>query len=227
MDVNIFKIIIAIIAIIITFIAGFIELRLNRSNWLNRWFALFFLSASLGFMAYTGYHLITCSGCEEIVISIMILAQIFFNFIPISLVMTVFILEKSPKLAMSIKYFGSMMGLFILMSFGYFICPPELDPEKYQENIVNTETEPVLFIFVNVSRIILAGYVVYKYAMITKKTEGDTKKRIQWFFMGIIIVIAGLIFNLIGGFYSFIQFEILALILFSIGAILIVKGFFI
>ena len=223
--INIVKIIIAIMTIIIAFIAGFIELRLNSKNWLNRWFALFFLSASLGFLAYTIYHLITCSGCEPIVISIMIPAQIFFNFIPISLVMTVFILEKSPKVAMSLKYLGTMIALFILISFGYFIWMPTLDPESYDQGIINTETPLGWFIFVNVFRIILATYVVYKYAMITRKTEGETKKRIQWFFVGIIIVIVGLFINLIGGYFN-IFFEIVALILFNIGAILIVKGFF-
>ena len=225
MDViNIVKVITAVITIIITFSAGFIELRLNSKNWLNRWFALFFFSGSLGFLAYTIYHLITCSGCELIVISIMIPAQIFFNFIPISLVMTVFILEY-PKVAMSLKYLGTMIALFILISFGYFIWVPTLDPISYDHGIVNTETPLGWFIFVNVIRIGLAIYVVYKYALITRKTEGETKKRIQWFFVGIITVIVGLFINLVGGYFN-IFFEIVALILFTIGAILIVKGFF-
>ncbi len=225
MDViNIVKVITAVITIIITFSAGFIELRLNSKNWLNRWFALFFFSGSLGFLAYTIYHLITCSGCELIVISIMIPAQIFFNFIPISLVMTVFILEY-PNVAMSLKYLGTMIALFILISFGYFIWVPTLDPISYNQGIINTETPLGWFIFVNVIRIGLAIYVVYKYAMITRKTEGETKKRIQWFFVGIITVIVGLFINLVGGYFN-IFFEIVALILFTIGAILIVKGFF-
>jgi hypothetical protein len=224
--INIVKVIIAIITIIITFSAGIIELRLNSKNWLNRWFALFFLSASLGFLAYTIYHLITCDGCEPIIISIMIPAQIFFNFIHISLIMTVFILEKSTKIAMSLKYLGTLIALFILMSFGYFIWKPWVDPVKYAQGIVDTKTDPILQIFVNLLRIVLAAYVVYKYAMITRKTEGETKKRIQWFFVGVFIVIVGLIINLVGGLLKFPEFEILALILFNIGAISIVKGFF-
>ena len=226
MDVlNIVKVVIAVITIIITFSAGFIELRLNSTNWLNRWFASFFFSTSLGFLAYTIYHLITCSGCEPIVISIMIPAQIFFNFIPISLVMTVFILEKSRKIAMSLKYLGPLIALFILMSFGYFIWKPWVDPVKYAQGIVDTKTEPILQIFVNLLRIVMFIYVVYKYAMITRKTEGETKNRIQWFFVGVVIAIVGLFINLIGGFFNII-YEIVALILITIGAILIVKGFF-
>ena len=223
---NIFKIVTAIITIIISFIAGFIELRLNRNNWLNRWFALFFLSASFGFMSYTIYHFLIFPGYEQIVIAIMILAQIFFNFIPISLIMTIFVLEKSSKTAMSLKYLGSMVLLFILMSFGYFIWVPELDLISYSEGSVNTFTEPALQVFVNLIRIALATYVVYKYATITRKTEGETKKRIQWFFIGVVIMILGLITNLVGGFYRFIELEILALIMLSIGAMSVVKGFF-
>ena len=223
---NILELIIGITTVIITFTAGFIELRLNPKNWLNRWFALFFFSASFGFLTYAIYHLITCSGCEPIVISIMILAQIFFNFISISLVMTVFTLEKSSKLAMSLKYLGTMMALFMLISFGYFVWPPSLDPYEYTQGIVDTETPFYWFIFVNIVRIGLSIYVVYKYAMITRKTEGETKKRIQWFFISIIVIIIGLAINLIGGIAKLILIESLALILFNIGAILIVKGFF-
>ncbi|KKK99746.1 hypothetical protein LCGC14_2629640, partial [marine sediment metagenome] len=60
MDVlNLIKIITAIISAIFTFIVGISVLRLNPDNLLNRWFTLFFLSASGGFLTYTIYHLIT------------------------------------------------------------------------------------------------------------------------------------------------------------------------
>ena len=109
------------------------------------------------------------------------------------------------------------------MSFGYFIWSPTL----ISEDPVDTHTPPGWFIFVNLIRIILALYVVYKYTMITRKTEEETKKRIQWFSVGVIIVIVGLVFNSAGGIFKLIEFEILALILIDIGAIVIVKGFFI
>ncbi|MFW9829702.1 MAG: hypothetical protein ACFFEY_19165, partial [Candidatus Thorarchaeota archaeon] len=164
----ILEMIIVGITVIITFIGGFIELRLNRTNWLNRWFALFFYSASFGFLLYLIYHLIFCGGCESLIISIRIPAQIFFNFIPISLVMTVFILEKSQKVAMSIKYFGTMMILFILMSFGFFIWRPSLNLSLYEQGMVDTLTTGaalIWFSLVNLLRISLAIYVICKYAM--------------------------------------------------------------
>ena len=89
---NLIKIIAAIITVVFGFIAGYVELRLDPKNWLNRWFALFFISTSLGFLAYTIYHFILFN--PHIVIPIMISAHILLNFAAISLVMTVFILEK-------------------------------------------------------------------------------------------------------------------------------------
>jgi len=223
--INLFKIIAAIITVIIAFIVGFYELRLNPHNWLNRWFFLFFISIALGFLAYTVYHLITFNS--RVIIPIMITAQIFFNFIPISLVMTVLILEKYQKVALSLKYLGTMIALFIIMSFGYFIWVPKLIMEDYNKGIVNTETERGLQIFVNLLRIVLFAYVVYKYAKITKKIEKETKRRVQWLFGGIILAIVGLLFNLIGGIQEEILFEIFALIAIDIGMVLIFKGFLI
>ena len=220
------ELIIEVITILITLTAGIIELRLNPKNWLNRWFATFFFSASLGYLAFMVYHLIPCSGCEDIVISIMIIAQIFFNIIPISLVMTVLILEKSQKVAVNKKYLGFMIIILILISFGYFIWTPYLDPVLYEQGIINTKTPDIWYAFVNFTRIGLIIYVLYKYSLITRKTEGETKRRIQWFFIGIIIVVIGLITNLIGGIIDLILIESVALILLNIGAIVIVKGFF-
>lgn len=222
---NIIKIIAAIITLILAVIAGVYELRLNPDYWLNRWFFAFFISAALGFIAYTAYHLITFNS--KIIIPIMITAQIFFNFIPISLVMTVFILEKYEKVAMSIKYLGTMIALFIIISFGYFIWVPTLDDEAYAQGNVNTKTELSLQISVNLVRIILLVYVVYKYAMITRKIGEETKNRIQWFFAGIIFVIIGLFINLAGGMFGLILLEISALIAIDVGMVLIFKGFLI
>ena len=223
----ILELIIEVISILITFTAGIIELRLNPKNWLNRWFAIFFFSFSLGFLAFMIYHLIICPGCEPIVISIMILAQIFFNLIPISLVMTVFILEKSQDVAVNPKYLGLMISILILISFGYFIWSPDLDLDSYVIGVVNTRTPGIWLAFVNIGRMGLLAYVIYRYAIITQKTEVQTKRRIQWFFVGISIVAIGLIVNLIGGIIDLIPIESVALIIINIGVILIVKGFFI
>ena len=220
---NILKIIAATITVIIAFTVGIIELKLDKNNMLNRWFFLFFISASLGFLAYTAYHLILFNS--DLVIPIMITAHIIINFIPISLVMTVFILEKYEKIAMSFRYLGIMMILFVIISFGYFIWVPELDLARYSQGIVDTSTPKGWFIFVNVIRILLFVFVVYKYARITKSIGEDSKKRIQWFFVGIVIAIIGLFINLAGGMLKWIPMEIIALIAVDIGIVLAFKGF--
>ena len=222
---NIIKLILPLITGIIALIAGFIELRLNSKNWLNRWFFSFFISASLGYLIYSVYHIIIFS--PAITSIAVVITQIFFNFIPISLVMTVFVLEKFPKKAMSPKYLGTMLVIFILMSFGYFWWTPTVDPDYYTQLIINTTTPLPWFVFVNFVRMVLFGYALFKYAMITKKTEGEAKQRMRWFFIGIVIIIIGLLFNLFGGILNIVLIEILALILFNLGAIIIVKGFII
>jgi hypothetical protein len=222
---NIIKIITAIITVVIAIVVGFHVIRLNPKDLLNIWFTIFFITASLGFLIYTIYHLILNNS--QIIIPLMITAHIFFNFVFISLMMTVFVLEKFKKVAMSLKYLGSMMVLFFIMSIGYFIWTPELNMTRYPQGIVDTITPTEWLIFITLVRILLSLYVVYKYAMITRKLEEDTKKRVQWFFIGIIFAIIGMFINLVGGFLSSIVIEIIALIVIDIGTIVILKGFMI
>ena len=222
---NILKISITIIIIVIALIIGLRVLFLNRSDLLNRWFALFFISSSLGFLIYAIYHLILNNS--EIIIPLMITAQIFFNFDFICLTMTLFVLEKHTKIAMSMKYLGTMLILFFVMSIGYFIFPPILNMVDYALGNVNTHTLPGLQIFVNAIRIVLTAYAALKYIVINRTIEGKIKNRIKWFSLGVIIIILGLFANLTGGFFSFIEIEILALIIIDIGALLVLKGFLI
>jgi hypothetical protein len=141
--------------------------------------------------------------------------------------MTVFILEKYKKVAMSLKYLGSLIALFFIMSIGYFIWTPELDMGRYALGIVDTNTPTEWFVFLTSLRTILSIYVIYKYAMMTRKLEEDTKKRVQWFFIGIIFAVIGMFVNLIGGFLRSIMIEILALIVIDLGTIAIFRGFLI
>ncbi len=157
----------------------------------------------------------------------MITAHLFFNFNAISLPMTLFVLEKHTKIAMSLKYLGTMLILFFVMSIGYFIFPPYLDMGDYALRIVNTHTLPGLQIFVNAIRLLLAIYAAIRYIGINRKIEGETKNRIKWFSLGVILFILGLFINLAGGLFSLIVMEILALIIIDIGALLVLKGFLI
>jgi hypothetical protein len=222
---NLIKIITAVITVIISLTIGFNVLRLNPGNLLNKWFTLFFISSSTGFLIYTVYHLILDNS--QVIIPLMITAQIFFNFIFISLMMTVFVLEKYKKVAMSLRYLGTMMALFIIMSLGYFIWIPTLNMVRYAERIVDTDTPLPLFFFVYSLRILLSIYVVYKYAIMTRKMEEETKKRVQWFFTGIIFAIFTLFINVIGGTLKLIIIEIIALITLDVGMVAILKGFLI
>lgn len=234
------KIITASISVVIALVAGFIELRLNPKNWLNRWFALFFISAAMGFFVYTLYHSIYTTDFyvdQAIIIPLLITAQILLNLPAVCLVMTVFILEKYKKIALNYKHLGTMIVLFFIMSIGYFIptLTPYLNLDDYNNNIINTETNDYLAIFVNLLRLILFFYVIFKYAKITQKVEEDTKKRIQWFFGGVVLIIIGVIINLIGGIFGGALLgalgetliEVFALVLLDIGIFVIIKGFLI
>ena len=222
---NILKIITTIITAVIALIIGLRVLFLNKSDLLNRWFALYFISSSLGFTVYAIYHIILTNS--DIIIPLMISAQIFFNFNSISLTITLFVLEKHTKIAMSMKYLGTMLILFFIMSIGYFIFPPYLDMGDYALGIVNTHTPPGLLIFVNTIRILLGIYAAYRYTIINRKIVGETKNRIRWFALGVIVFFLGLFINLAGGLLSLILIEISALITFAIGAFLVLKGFLI
>ncbi|MFX1380569.1 MAG: hypothetical protein ACFFA4_16885 [Promethearchaeota archaeon] len=220
---NLIKIIAASITIVFSFAVGFRVLRLNPVNLLNRWFTIFFISSSLGFLIYTIYHLILNN--PQIVIALMITTQIFFNLIFISLMMTVFILEKYEKVAMSFKYLGTMIALLILMSVGYFIWIPTLNMARYALGIVDTRTPLPWFISIILIRALLLIYVVYKYAIMSRKMEGEVRKRVQWFFIGIIFIIIALVIDLFGGAFDFILVEVFALIAVDIATITILKGF--
>jgi len=222
---NILEIITTIITAVIALIIGVRVLSLNKSDILNRLFALYFISSSVGFTIFSIYHLIFNNA--DIVIPLMITAQIFFNLNLISLTMTVFALEEYSKTVMGWKYLGTMLVVFFFMSIGYFLFRPYLDMVAYASGIVDTHTPPGLLIFVNAIRIILAIFAVYKYIVLTKKLVGETKKRMTWFSAGVIIIILGLLINLTGGLLASIVIEIIALIIIDIGAILILKGFLI
>ena len=221
--INIIKIITAALTIVISFIVGFHVIRLDPKKLLNRWFTLFFSSSSLGFLFYTIYHLILNNS--QIVIVLMIVAQIFFNLIFFSLMMTVFILEKFEKVAMSIRYLGTMIALFIIMSAGYFIWIPTLNMTRYTQGIIDTETPLPWFVIIISIRAILLIYVVYRYALMSRKLEGEIKKRVQWFFIGIVFIIIALLIDLIGGASGFILIEALALIAVDAATLTIFKGF--
>jgi hypothetical protein len=222
---NLLKIITTIITAIIALIIGLRILSLNRRDLLNVWFTLYFMTSSSGFIFYAVYHLIFNNA--NIIVPLMITAQILFNLNSISLIMTVFALEQYSQIAMSVKYFGTMIVVFFVMTIGYFLFPPYLDTGDYALGIVNTHTPPGLFIFVNAIRLLLAIYAVLRYIILTKKIKEETKKKVKWFILGVTVLMMGLFTNLLGGLLSLTVVEVIALIIVDIGAILVLKGFLI
>ncbi|MFX1297896.1 MAG: hypothetical protein ACFFD2_23995 [Promethearchaeota archaeon] len=223
--INVIKIITTLITSFISLVVGTRILILNRKDWLNRWFALFLYSSATGFLIYAIYHLILDN--PGVIVPLMITSHIFFNFLMVSLTMTVFVLEKYTKIAMSLKYLGTMLIIFFFMSLGYFIFIPSLDMTRYAAGIVDTSTPLGWLITVNAIRIILGVYVVWRYIVMERKIEGETRNRIKWFSYGVIMAVLGITINLAGGALSSIPIEIIALISVDIGAILIFKGFLI
>ncbi len=221
--INIIKIITAALTVIVSLTVGFHVIRLDPKKLLNRWFTLFFISSSLGFLFYTIYHLILDN--PQLVIALMITAQIFFNCIFFSLMMTVFVLEKYEKVAMSLKFLGTMIVILIVMSVGYIICVPTLNMTRYAQGIIDTETPLPWFVIIISIRAILLVYVVYKYAQMSRKLVGEIKKKVQWFFIGIVFIIIALLIDLIGGAFGFILIEVFALVAVDIATITILKGF--
>jgi hypothetical protein len=99
--------------------------------------------------------------------------------------------------------------------------------ERYKQGIIDTETPLGWFLFVNIWRLVLFIFVLYKYAILAKSTQGVPRQQVLWFFAGSFIVIVGILFNLIGGILGSILVEILGLISFDVGVVFIVKGFLI
>ncbi len=220
---NIIKIITAIITAILGLVASRIELKKNPEYWLNRWFALFFSSVSIGFLVYTIYHFLEFA--PTLIIPLMISAHVLYNFGFISLMMTVFVLEEGEKKVMTKNYLVPMAIFFGISIIGYFIWIPTLNMEQLSKGIVDTETPTLWFIFVNIWRLFIFIFVLFKYGLITRKTEGLVRKRVIFFFIGTVINIIGIILNLIGGMISSPIVEILGIGSFNIGLVFILKGF--
>jgi hypothetical protein len=157
----------------------------------------------------------------------MVTAQILYNFGLVSLLMSVFVLEYSEKIAMTSKYLSIIVVLFIISIFGYFIWIPTLNMQRYEQGVVDTDTPLGWFIFVNIFRISIIVFVLYRFILIAKHTVGETRTSVMWFLMGTIIGVVGIFLNMLGGILFNLWVEISGLIAFNIGLVLVVKGFLI
>jgi len=99
------KTLMAGLTFVVGLLAAIVEIRKNPNYWLNRFFGLFFIFASLGFLGYVAYHIILTN--IDAVLSIMIITNLILNASIACLLMTEFILEHSERIAMTLKYIGS------------------------------------------------------------------------------------------------------------------------
>lgn len=219
---NVLKIIAAIITVIIAIFAGIIEIRKNSQYWLNRFFATFFIFAAFGFFFYTLYHIILNNAV--LVVNFARTAQFFFNFAMACLLMSEFIIEYSEKQAMKPRYLGFAFISSILFSVGYFIWPITLNLDAYSQGEVDTITPDLWFYSVFSYRILVMLYVTIKFFLLSRKSSGPIHTQLSLFIWGMVCVILGTLFTLLGGSISVI-FEILGLFAFDAGAILILQGF--
>ncbi|MHA1718802.1 MAG: hypothetical protein ACTSWX_02980 [Promethearchaeota archaeon] len=230
------KIALSVITVIVGLISAIVEIRKNPEYWLNRFFALFFAFASLGFFGYTIYHIILTN--IDFVLTLMITTNILLNFCLACLLMTEFILQYSEVIAMKKpKYMIITFTLFVLSIVGYFIpgLKPHVNSTAYSQGEVDTETPTILMIIVTIYRIVIVIYVLVKFFQLVKQAEGGkVKKQLKLFSIGMIYILIGILLFLFGNLAAVVvifnlslgaMIEIIGQICLNIGMIEIARGF--
>ena len=222
------KIILAILTVIVGLISAIVEIRKNPDYWLNRFFAMFFLFAALGFGGFTAYHLITWDS--DLTLAIMVLTNVLLNFSLACLLMTEFILQHSEVIAMKTKFLIIAFGLFLISVIGYAFFYPEIESmSEYDAGHVNTHTNIYLLAFVTLYRLAIVFYVLFKFINLVKQAEAEkVKKQLKLFSIGMIFIILGITFFLVGNMIPGdvgIILEIVGQVCLNIGMIEIARGF--
>jgi len=221
------KIVFAVLLVIVGSVSAIVEIRKNPDYWLNRFFAMFFLFAALGFSGFTAYHLITWD--EDLTLAIMVTTNVLLNFSLACLLMTEFILQYSEVIAMKPKYLLITLGLFLTSIIGYAIRYPTLDMAEYAAGEVNTHTDIYLLAYVTLYRLGIVFFVLIKFISLVKQAEAEkVKKQLKLFSIGMIFIILGitlfLLGNLVTGNVGIIM-EIVGQLCLIIGMSEIARGF--
>ncbi len=221
------KIILAIFTVIVGLTSAIVEIRKNPDYWLNRFFAMFFLFAALGFSGFTAYHLITWDS--HLTLAIMVTTNVLLNFSLACLLMTEFILQYSEVLAMKPKYLLITLLLFLSSIIGYAIVYPTLDMVEYNLGDVNTHTDVILLAYVTLYRLGIVFFVLFKFISLVKQAQAEkVKKQLKLFSIGMIFIILGITLFLLGNLVTGtvgILMEIVGQICLNIGMIEIARGF--
>jgi len=221
------KIVLAVLTVIVGLISAIVEIRKNSDYWLNRFFAMFFLFAAMGFSGFTAYHLITTD--PDLTLAIMVTTNVLLNFSLACLLMTEFILQYSEVIAMKPKYLLITLVLFITSIIGYAIDYPTLDMAEYALGDVNTHTGIFLLAYITLYRLGIVIFVLIKFISLVKQAEAEkVKKQLKLFSIGMIFIIFGitlfLLGNLVTGNVGIIM-EIVGQVCLNIGMIEIARGF--
>ena len=204
---------------------AYIQLKKNLQSWLKRYFAGFFSSTAIGFLLYTLYHLMF--QAPNLIIPMMILAQVFFNLGMTCLLLVVLIVEYGEITVFDKKLYLFPFILFVISLIGYVIWPPTLNQEDLENGLINTETTLILLLIVNLFRLFIVSFAIIKFWLLAKNSEDNyLKKRLLRFSYGLIIILLGILLNLLGGSLKSIGIflEILGLAGFDIGAFIIFQG---
>lgn len=190
--------IISSIALVVVAVNMAIKLiKRNPRYWLHRFFAIFFIANSAGFLCYIVYHFI--SDNESLTIGLIITTQILFNISFANLLMTWFIMRSSEKVAMKPQYLISLLGLLGITCIGYFIWIPSVDPAAYAVGIVHSVIPIGWSIFTNMYRIGMLLLVILSYFKWARKAEEDIKRKMMLFIIGMTCVLVGILCIFLAG----------------------------
>jgi hypothetical protein len=226
--INYVKIVSSFITLVICTIIGIIEIKKNPKNWLNRFFAAFFIFNALGLVTYTIYHFIFNDA--DLVINIVIITQILWNIGFCSFIMVVPLIKYSEKVAINGKTPKIVFVIIIVLSIGFVLYPPYISdmPEYLINHHVHTEIQPVWWkIIVHSYRIVILLYVLLEFYVIARNSQGEFRNQLKKFSLGIILLILGLIALIFtsGSSINAIAFQLIGNILVIGSAFMILNGF--
>ena len=222
---NTIKVISSFIMLIAAIVCGIVELKKNPEYWLNRFFALTYIFIGVGSAFYTAYHIILDN--PTIIIPLNIAANIFYNLGLSCLIMVTFILDHSEKEAVSSRYLVIAFGVNCVILLGFIFWTPTLNLDYYELGIVDTETPLFFFLALSILRLVVVLYVMIKFNVISKKSEGIIKKRVRLVSIGTLILVIGFMMNIFSANLGAlgIYLEILGIWLSIIGLLISARGF--
>lgn len=222
---SIFKITLSIIEVVIETIVAIIVIKKNPKYWLHRFFGIFFISTSIGFLTYMVYHFILDNAV--LAIFLVIMTHILFNTGFACLLMTWLIMKLSEVEAMKRKYLLLVVILWFISIIGYFIWPPTLDMGQYALGTVHSIIPTNINIFSMLYRFGIMLLAIVSYYKWSKKV-GDTKNRrkMQFFYIGMSLALCGVLSIFLAGIDLSIEifFTIIGIVAFLAGTILMVRA---